>query len=1214
MFVDNLNTQTEGIAGRTFQLVHGNNYALSFFLASSALSGYRTYGGSYTIKIFLANCENFDTTSSGNPEINGDKQLIYCRSFEHIGDSDWQQYLVTFTPEKDYKMIVIYPEISNSSFNGGTYIHFLYPELIPINPTNQYLTYLDDDTTKGMTLLSACGVINASYQWEGPNGIVSNQESDVLGYDEGIGEDDEYTFSMWVEGAIGNDPQYCEDAEAPTVNKTAIQLPTTERVTCADPIAGTDNCNIIPNADFTKTPNVSGVDAFRLNRVQFWSSVNGGSPDINGTPLSGPPPIYPMNLSLMANAAGMSIFTSSINYSYEGIYAKIPQLVIGRKYAFSFFLNTISIGGETAADFTFRIALSNCQEFPITPNSIGTTVPPNLTTKQDILCQNFTGIETAGWQQYFVTFTASANWDMIVIYPEGNLGGSGLSYIHFLMPELIDVTNMIHYTENSACNYTLEACGVTNATYAWTDGDGNLIGASNPITIDATINPPLYALTLSVPNILNNPILNNNCSNNTETITVLASGNLANWAGTNSANWNDANNWNPAVVPNNALTDVYIPFAVPNQPKITVGTFQVHSIHLQSGASLTNNGTLQVARNITGDPGSIDNYSSSTVTGSIEMNGTCKAQMLAGNVFVGNDVLNFTASNNVTISSTSGEGVDVWRELGFGTATSKTLITGDNLTLVSTALTTANVAQIDASNFIDGKATVERYILTGTGSGEHTKKWQALATPTGANSTSQSVYDSWMEGGNNSSTGYGTHIPDPSWTSTTTNGFDALSLITSIKTYNSTTNGFDAIGNTSIPLYNKNGYFIFVRGDRSKTEISDNPNKTNLRSKGALFQPHTGYIPPNVTVLGGTPGKFAMVGNPYASAIDLNYMNSHGNFSNLTNDVIVWDPLLAGSQGLGGYQTLHASTGFKPTPGGTALYDAAVAYPEIQSGQAFFVQTTNNGSSGSVSFAETIKSANSRLVTRQPQMSNKKSFNANLYYGQNICDGNSVICENVFNDGIDANDAGKLFNPGENFMIMKRNNFFLSVETKKEIKEADTIFYAFKNLQKIKYQLRFMPLNMQEEDLHATLVDNYLRVRIPISLAEGGFFDFMVDGNQSSYENRFMVIFEKMNKSFTITSGSINNKTDKTSFGSISIYPNPVKDKVINIHYSQMPAGRYNLQLINQAAQVVYSNQLIISEVDGVQVIKLNKKIASANYQLLITDKSGKKILKQIFL
>ena len=1232
MLVDNYNKTTEGIAARTFQITSGKKYALSFFLSSSALSNYRTDGGTYTFKIFLAHCQNFDVTKSGNPEIIAEKQLIYCRSFEFMGDSDWQQYFVSFTPEIDYDMIVIYPEVPDNGYDGGTYVHFLYPELIPINPTNQYSTYLvPPDSTQGITLLSACGVTNASYQWTGPNGVVSEQACDVLAYSPSIGENDLYTFSIWVESAMGNDLEFCEDANVPTITDTAIQLPTTELVNCADPVTATNDCNIIPNATFTKTPGTApNVDAFRQDRVQFWSSVNGGTPDINGAAFAGTlPTALPPNVPITANAASMTIHTGIANYSYEGIYAKIPHLTAGNTYAFSFFLHTVSIIDDGPADFTFNVILGNCQQFQITPDFFGTTTPPNLNltpTPQSILCQRFPGVVTTGWQQYFVTFTANDNWEMMVIYPQGNPGFDGESYVHFLYPELIDVTNSITVTETSACNYTLEACGVINATYQWHDGDNNLIGISNPINVNAAINPPLYTLTLSVPGISNNNITNT-CSNNSGTTNALA-GKQATWVGgttgppsTNPTDWSIAANWNPAVVPDDALTDVLIP-ATTNQPTIYAGSigepFQVNSINIQSGGKLTNLGTLQVARNITrGGTGSIDNYlttvtpSTHVITGSIEMNGTCKAQTLAGNVFVTNDVKKFTVSNNVTISSTSGEGLKVHGELGFGSVAGTILntgtVTGDNLTLVSTASTTANVAQItDATNIISGDVIVERYIMTGTGTNEHLKTWQALATPTGANSTGQSVYNSWMEAGNNASTGYGTHIPDPSWTVSLTNGFDGSALIPSIKTYNPVTNGFNPIANTSIPLYNKNGYFLFVRGDRSKTLLSSTPNPTNLRSKGELFQPHTGYAPPNVTV---QAGLFQLVGNPYASAIDIQTMATNGNFQNLTNVVYVWDPLLPGTQGYGAYQTLSAANSYIPSPGGTTTYPSGVARTEIQSGQAFFVKSPTIA--GSVSFDESIKTSNSHIVTRTTSTTSRKSFRADLYSGTGLCDGNLEVFGSAFSNDIDADDASKLLNPGENFMILSDNKFF-SIEARYNFIQGTSISYTFSNMRKIKYQVKFTPQYLQGEDLHAALIDNYLHKRIPLSLTDSSFVDFDVDDNNASYENRFIVIFERDTNLGEKTTTVSTNKNDSLNIGTFIIYPNPTENKTIRIAFVNKASGSYILQLLDNGGQVVNKGIIKINNANETSVIKLSNSVPAGSYELMILAPDGKRSMHQV--
>ncbi len=1255
MLVDNRHALTEGIAGRTLPIEGGKKYALSFFLASSYLSSYRP-SGFYTFKIFLTNCQNFDTTSSGNPEIIGGSQLIFCQSFGLMGDSDWQQYLVSFTADDDYNMIVIYPEISSGSFNGGTYVHFLYPELIPINPTNHYSTYIvpgwtdttdinnpvvHPDSTKGITSLSACGVINASYQWEGPNGIVSNQATDGLVFSNSIGENDVYTFSMWVDSAFGNDPVLCWDAESPIITETSTQLATMSRVSCADNVTVT-GCNIIPNATFVLTdPNtppdpIPNASAFSKDYIQFWSSVNSnGTPDINGAIIGVPPP-YPTNVPLTTNVAGMIINTTNIGYTYEGIYAKIPHLTAGRRYAFSCFLNIVKAADidnppipPPGADFTFSVVLGRCPQTFLTNPTVN-SVPPNfLGTPLNILCQNFPGIVTTGWQQYLVTFVANDNYDLIVVYPQGNLNQTGSGYVHFLMPELIDVTNLISYTQNSACSYTLQACGVTNASFKWFDGDNNVIGTTNPITVDATVNPPLYTLELKVPGITTNPILSNTCGTNTGIIDALAFGKKATWVGGSGStiatrtDWSIAANWNPAVVPNDALTDVFIPTGATNQPTIMSGTFQVNSINIESGGLLTNKGTLQIARNIAGNSGSISNYNGSVITGSIEMNGTCKGQTIAGNIFVGNDVKNFTVLNNVTISSTSGQGLDVYGQLSFcfdndctTSATNKTLMTSDNLTLVSTATTTANVAKIDATNFIDGEVTVERYINTGTGAvtNDHAAKWQILATPTGANSIGQTVKQSWMENGLVTSTanGYGTNIPDPrsTWFSL---GFDQLATNgnTAIKTYNSGTSTFNPIANTGIPLYNKNGYFLFVRGDRSATTFFGFAIPTNLRSKGALFQPHTAYTPPNITVpatTSSTSPKFEMIGNPYASPISIDYMKNN-NFTNLTNDVIVWDPLLAGSQGLGGYQTLHASTGYKPTPGGTALYDANTAYPDIQSGQAFFVGTPPNSITGLVTFEEAVKSTNHRLVTRQvANVTNQRKFKANLYYGENLCDGNAIIFEYGFKNHIDADDAGKFLNPGENFMINRSGNI-LSVETRQPVLQSDTIFYEFSNLLQATYKLKFSVENLENDELQATLIDNYLNKITPLNLSDSSFFEFIVDGNKASFMNRFMVVFKKNKRNLT-TNTILNPSIHEIRVGKININPNPVKGKTINIHYSNIAAGKYSLQLINYAGQIIYSGQIDIKENEGLLTIKPSGGIVSGSYQVIFIAQNGKKYRK----
>src|SRR6476659_2702919 len=195
-------------------------------------------------------------------------------------------------------------------------------------------------------------------------------------------------------------------------------------------------------------------------------------------------------------------------------------------------------------------------------------------------------------------------------------------------------------------------------------------------------------------------------------------------------------------------------------------------------------------------------------------------------------------------------------------------------------------------NTINGAVTVERYIATGA----HAKTWQLLAVPT----TGQNIKQSWQEGATqtnvsspaagsagNPNSGFGTMLTSnvPNATAQLTPGFDAATAPgPSIKVYNSVTDAYDGPANTALPIYNQKGYIILVRGDRSVFTSNAPATPTVLRTKGTLFTPAN--PPPSTTVIAN---KFASVGNPYASAIDLRKVSAD---AGVASSVIVWDPTL----------------------------------------------------------------------------------------------------------------------------------------------------------------------------------------------------------------------------------------------------------------------------------------------------------------------------------
>lgn len=497
MLVDNLTETTEGISTNIPKLEPGKKYALSFFLAVNSLNEYRSQGGQFAFKVVLSNCQNFSKENPGNPEIQGESQVIFCRRFSDVGDSEWQQYFMLFEAEQEFNTITIYPEVEGGSFDGGAYVHFAYPELVPIDPV---ATFLESEAGNGRTLLTACGVANATYLWESSSGNSYDELNVAIEGDEY--SEDEYTFSMEVPDAIGNSPEECEDAEAPVINEAANKQLGTLSVDCGLPVT-TSSCNLIPNPQFN-TLSLPGLMPFSNGKVPFWTDCSGSS-DING--MFGIAPPLPTVIAGNNYASMSAVNFPSGQKFVEGIAAKINPTVATKEYIFSFFVSVSAtqLGGTT---LTFNADLTNCQTFAPTAGPV--TI---IGSKQPIFCESKQfGIDQ--WRQYVVRFTATASFDMIVLYPSITPGSTpGNSYINIAYPELVEALPLTITTTNDGCGYTLTAspvCTVKNAVYTWQDQTGTVVGNGQQINVGP--NAATYTCSVSVPTAEQNP--NNTCSDN----------------------------------------------------------------------------------------------------------------------------------------------------------------------------------------------------------------------------------------------------------------------------------------------------------------------------------------------------------------------------------------------------------------------------------------------------------------------------------------------------------------------------------------------------------------------------------------------------------------------------------------------------------------------------------------------------------------------------
>lgn len=678
------------------------------------------------------------------------------------------------------------------------------------------------------------------------------------------------------------------------------------------------------------------------------------------------------------------------------------------------------------------------------------------------------------------------------------------------------------------------------------------------------------------------------------------------------------------------------------------------------------------------------------INSTIDYNKTAAGQMIAGFTYY-----NMTVSGGSALTKTLSGNISIEGTLSLANNT-KFALANFNTTLRSTATNTANVDVINTVNSITygtGQFIVERYIPTGIA---HGKTWQLLAVPV---SGSQSVKASWQEGNGplaNGTSGYGTTISSEK-PGATGRGYDFYTPVgPTIKTYNPTTNAWvgidDGTTNTStLPIANKKGYMIFIRGDRSVQTSAAPATVTTMRTSGKLFAPGTD-APPSTTV---TAGKLETVGNPYASAID--FTSVMASSTGIDAKYYVWDPLLGGAYGYGAYQLLSSANLWKPSPGGTVNYPTGVPYTKIQSGQAIFVASTGGGT---VNFAESNKLSGSALVYRN-QLANatNRQFMRGYIYDTTgvLLDGNVVTWDAVFSNGADADDAVKLDIATETYGITNTGKT-LALDARNTISGTDTVFYHIANLKPRSYEFKFAPEDM-EQGLRAWLVDKFTNGRYPISLSDSSFIRFTVTSNTASAAaDRFYLVFKqpvapqpvvidisgsreeknniKINWNVDNEQGikryELERSADGYSFGSIhtqnpavnngsrasydyidyntlkgisfyrvksvdlggnigyssivkmeeagstpvagiSIYPNPVKDKIVNLYIVNQPAGLYSILITNNLGQAIYRGSMEVSGNSVSKPIRLGSGVEPGIYQVIVNS-PAKKFVQQVII
>jgi len=450
-----------------------------------------------------------------------------------------------------------------------------------------------------------------------------------------------------------------------------------------------------------------------------------------------------------------------------------------------------------------------------------------------------------------------------------------------------------------------------------------------------------------------------------------------------------------------------------------------------------------------------------------------------------------TNTSNVIVNNSFA----VQNELNLTPAAKLYLNTGD-IILRSTNLNTAYITSLGTAipstlvTYNNGRFQIERYLRARS-------SWRLLATPVEI-SSSPSITNSWREGeavGTNTVSQYGTRITGPT-------GMDEFTQRSSMKSYNGNNNNYAEVNTPAKlagPIANNEGYYIFVRGDR--TVGVGGLGTTTLRIKGKIRTgDQTFSVPANVLPSTG----FQSIGNPYPSAIDFRFIDK----KNIAESYYIWNPDSLGNYGVGKFEqySLQGSH-YTKTPGGE-IRDS------IQSGEAFFVQSITGGI---VIIKENYKVGGSKLVSREEISARTGVITPTIEINLNainadqtstLLDGVRLNFDSNFSNGIDNKDVRKINNTVDNLSI-RLDSKNLIVERRNILNAMDTIFLALTNTRIAQYRFEIDPSVLGNVPLVAYLKDKFLQTETAVSLTDVTNINFNLTTDAASRAaDRFMIVFK----------------------------------------------------------------------------------------------------------
>lgn len=608
--------------------------------------------------------------------------------------------------------------------------------------------------------------------------------------------------------------------------------------------------------------------------------------------------------------------------------------------------------------------------------------------------------------------------------------------------------------------------------------------------------------------------------------------------------------------------------------------------------SLINTPNITVAGGMCTFNGNLGNVSTLTINGDTSLYSDIFIDVLElganflNSGFVETTTLNVT--NNSTLNN-DGTGSILVIDL-LSVDSGAVLNTGGEIIMFSDDVTTARVAPVEAGAIV-GDVTVQRYLIN------EERRWRLLTAPV-RGSNNNSIYHNWQNNGLADGF-YGTDVWGPVESyNPATNGMNYLPI--SVHNFRKYNNGaWASVTNTfTEPLFDasKNNAFlafiIYPYGDGvidNGTYYDGNPGSfsTILQAKGNLLTGDQTYT--------FVAGNYQLIGNPYASPIDMESLIMTGGLNENVVDEKIWiiDPNIGQ---YGGYVTWDPVNQYSASGALNAQEDNHL----IQSGQAFFVKTKTSPSSTTFHINESFKreGSNSFVFARTTNTSYER-----LRVGLERIENNTAQYKDgivvAFYDGatnnVDEKDVEKFTNPNETLAFLNGTSN-LSSEHRAPIVHGDELLIKVTRAVAGTYKLKIKTENFTFSG-GALFYDLKLGSVTQMPL-DGTTFEYAFDvtSDATTQGSRFKILFDT-----TLSNEDILNPNK------LIAYPNPTtKNFGLNINMGNLEPGVYNYRIVNMLGQEVQNGE--INNLTNIQEqhINLNNISNSGVYSLELSNQNTK--------